>query len=222
MALGLLPGLAHAHSPAHREPLPTIEVVQSPKRVRLIDVRGPVQYGAGWSTLYDAPVHALSFEVSASFVELGERTWLHLTFGESALVSALRSAGQDEASGMLGADLGVGIAAHARRGPAFVLTASAGPRWDFQGPDRLRPHGFGVGTKAELFPFYVTVPDLVHDERGWFRRFVASGLHVWGQARYDQLLGHRGNAWTAGVGLDVGRSVLLPVLLATMRRTRRR
>lgn len=236
MALGLLePTTVAARSldpGVQREPLPTIEVVEPPpKRVRLIDVRGPLQLGTGWSTLYQAPVYAMSFEASASVVELTERTWLHLTFGESGVISAFRERGE-ERPGFLGVDLGLGISGRARRGPAFLLTATAGPRWGNGGPQGLRPHGFGVQTKAELLPFYLTIPEIVDDgrgqnrreSRGWsrFRRYVLSGLELWANARYDRVLGQHGNTWSGGIGFDLGRSVILPALVAIDRRSAQR
>ncbi|MEM9455810.1 MAG: hypothetical protein AAGF11_16640 [Myxococcota bacterium] len=227
LAVGLLePTTVAARSldpVVHRKPLPTVEVVESPpKRVRLIDVRGPLQLGAGWSSLYQAPVYTMSFEASASVVELTERTWLHLTFGESGVVSAFRERGEEHPA-FLGVDLGLGISGRARRGPAFLLTATAGPRWGNGGPRGLRPHGFGVQTKAELLPFYLTVPEIVAN-RGWsrFRRYVLSGLELWANARYDRVLGQHGNTWSGGLGFDLGRSVILPALVAIDRRSAQR
>lgn len=62
------------------------------------------------------------------------------------------------------------------------------------------------------------VPEIVTSDRGRFRRFVLSGLGLWVSSRWDHVLGRSGNTYAAGVGLDVGRSVILPVLLATSRR----
>lgn len=215
-----LPAVARSSSEVHREPLPTVEVVRPAiRRVRLIDVRGPLQFGGGWSSLYRAPVYAMSFDASVSFIELADRTWLHLTFGESGVLSAIRHRGE-EGPGYLGVDLGLGISGHAPRGPAFLLTATAGPRWGSGDSKGLRPNGFGVQTKAELFPLYLTVPQIVDDDRGWFRRFVLGGLNVWASARYDRVLGQQGNTWSGGIGLDLGRSVILPALLAIDRSKR--
>ena len=238
VASGLLEPTTAAARPApgvHREPLPTLEVVEPPpKRIRLIDVRGPLQLGGGWSSLYRAPVYTMSFEASASVVELTERAWLHLTVGESGVISAFRERGE-ERPGFLGVDLGLGISGRARRGPAFLLTTTAGPRWGNGGPQGLRPHGYGVQTKAELLPLYLTVPEIVADDgrdrgqdqkwsRGWsrFRRYVLSGLELWASARYDRVLGQHGNTWSAGIGLDLGRSMILPMLVALDRRAAQR
>jgi hypothetical protein len=203
-----------------RTPLPTVEVVQSPKRLRLIDVRGPVQLGWGWSNIYRAPAYVMSFEVQASMLEITETTWLHLVFGESGVLSAVRPANAERPPGFLGLDVGLGLSRYASRGPAFLLTATAGPRWASDGPDQLRPHGYGVQGKAEVYPFYMTVPEIVASDRGWFRRHVLSGLNLWAGARWDQVLDRRGNTWAGGVGLDLGRTVILPVMQAMTGRRR--
>jgi hypothetical protein len=202
-----VPALASA-----RTPLPTVEVVQSPRRLRLIDVRGPVQFGWGWSNVYRAPAYAMSFETQVSLLEITDTTWLHLVFGESGVISAVRPAGADQSPGFLGLDMGLGLSRYAPRGPAFLLTGSAGPRWATDGPDRLRAHGYGVQGKAEVYPFFLTLSEILASDRGRFRRYVLSGLNLWVGGRWDQVLDRRGNTWTGGVGLDLGRTVLLPLL----------
>lgn len=216
----LAPSGAQASPYVHREPLPTVEVVPTPRRARIIDVRGPVQFGWGWSTLLDAPVYSMSFEASVSFFEITKTTWLHFTLGESAMVSALRRQGE-ESPGLFGVDAGLGLSRYASRGPAFLITGTIGPRWSRGGPERLRPDGFGVQAKAEVFPFYASIPELVEDDRGWFRRYVLSGTNLWVSGRYDQVQGQTGYAWSGGVGLDLGRSVILPTLMAVDRRRQR-
>lgn len=209
----LVPAVASA-----RTPLPTIEVVQPPRRLRLLDVRGPVQFGWGWSNLYRAPAYSMSFEAQISMLELTETTWMHVVFGESGVLSAVRPAHEERPPGFLGLDVGVGLSRYAPRGPAFLLTATTGPRWAHDGPQHLRSDGFGVQGKAEVYPFYMTVPEIVASDRGWFRRRILSGLSLWAGARWDQVLGRSGNTWSGGVGLDLGRTVLLPVVQAVDRR----
>lgn len=217
MVTGLALGQLASSVAEARTPLPTVEVVQPPRRVRLIDTRGPVQYGGGWSNLYRAPVQVMSFEVQTSFIELSDTTWLHLSLGESGVVSMTRPAGDEPPDAYFGLDLGVGLTRYAPRGPAFVIGASSGPRWGSDRPSEWQANGVGVVGKAEVYPFYRTVPELVDDERGWFRRYVLSGLDLWVSARWDWVGTTRANTYAAGVGLDVGRSVILPVLMATDR-----
>jgi len=209
----LAPALASA-----RTPLPTIEVVPTPRRFRLLDVRGPVQLGWGWSNVYRTPAYSMSFEVQGSIFEITKTTWLHFVFGESGVVSAVRPANMERPPGFFGIDLGLGISRYASRGPAFLVSATAGPRWASNGPQRLRSDGFGVQGKAEVYPFYMTVPEIVAGERAWFRRYVLSGVSLWVGTRWDQVLERRGNTWSGGVGLDVGRTLMLPLIQALDRR----
>jgi hypothetical protein len=208
----LAPALASA-----RTPLPTVEVVESPRRLRLIDVRGPMQMGWGWSNVYRTPAYSMSFEAQVSMLELTRTTWLHLVFGESGVLSAVRPANMERPPGFLGIDLGVGISRFAPNGPAFLISGTAGPRWSTNGPQRLRSDGFGVQGKAEVYPFYMTVPEIVAGNRCWFRRYVLSGVSLWVGSRWDQVLDRRGNTWSGGVGLDVGRTLMLPVIQALHR-----
>lgn len=205
---------------AARTPLPTVEVVQPPRRLRLLDVRGPVQFGWGWSNLYRAPAYSISFEAQASIFEITDTTALHFVFGESGVLSAVRPAGADKPPGFFGVDMGLGISRYAARGPAFLLSATAGPRWASDGPQRLRSDGFGVQGKAEVYPFYMSIPEIIAGERRWFRRYVLSGVSLWAGTRWDQVLGHSGNGYAGGVGLDVGRTVMLPVTQALVGRRR--
>jgi hypothetical protein len=62
------------------------------------------------------------------------------------------------------------------------------------------------------------VPEIVATDRRWFRKHVLSGLSLWAGTRWDQVLDRRGNTWMGGVGLDLGRTVILPVLQAADRR----
>jgi hypothetical protein len=214
LGLGVLaPAVASA-----RTPLPTIEVVQPERRLRLLDVRGALQLGWGWSNVYRAPAYTMSFEAQVSMLEITKTTWMHVVFGESGVLSAVRPANTEEIPGFVGIDMGLGISRYAPRGPAFLLSATAGPRWANHTPRRIISHGFGVQGKAEVYPFYMTVPEIVASDRGWLRRHVLSGLSLWVGTRWDQVLERRGNTWTGGVGLDLGRTVILPVLQAAHRR----
>lgn len=211
----LAPALASA-----RTPLPTVEVVQPQRRLRLLDVRGPMQFGWGWSNVYRAPAYSMSFEVQASMFEITKTTALHLVFGESGVLSAVRPAGADKPPGYFGIDMGLGISRYAPRGPAFLLTATAGPRWASDGPQRLRSDGFGVQGKAEVYPFYMTIPEIIAGDHCWFRRYVLSGVSLWAGTRWDQVLDRRGNTYAGGVGLDIGRTLMLPLTQALVGRRR--
>lgn len=208
LAITAVPRLAEA-----RKPLPAVEVVSpEPKpRLRSIDVRMPARVGFGYSSLWDDPVYAAGLEAHVSFLELSQTTFLHASFGESALLSAPPMPRGTKRPSLVGADAGLGLSRFATGGPAFVVTLSAGPRWTFDREDFV-PDGVGVVGRAEVYPFYASISEITKSRRGWFRKYVASGLHLWVSARYDALRDRHGNTYAAGVGLDLGRSVLLPIL----------
>lgn len=214
----LLPAVAGlvvlAGAPEHagaREPLPTIEVVQKPRRVRLLDTRGPLQFGWGYSNIWKMPVYQIAFEAQGSFVEITKTTWLHFVFGENVVLGAYPLRGGGKRPGMLGVDAGIGISRYASGGPAFIASVTGGPRWTM-GRDRLAPDGAGIVGRADVYPFYRSIPELVEMERQWFRKYILSGLHVWVSARYDYAPAAQGNTYAGGVGLDVGRTLLLPII----------
>jgi hypothetical protein len=207
-----------------RTPLPTIEVVQPErKRVRLLDVRFSVQAGYGYSLPRRASVLALGTEGHISFVELSPAAQLHIAYGVSGFIDPSR--GWQRRSGMLGADVGLGLSRHVAGGPALVATVTAGPRWntghanagaDIQpthGAAALRVDGWGVVGKIDAYPFYRTIPEIVAKDAGWFREYILSGLHLWALVRYDALASSRGPTIAGGIGLDIGRTLLLPMLV---------
>ena len=210
---------AFASEAAAREPLPTIEVVQpeKKKRVRLLDVRGPVQFGGGWSGLWKTPVYAIAFEAQASFVEITETTWLHFAFGESFLLAPYAPRGVERRPGLMGADFGLGLSRYAPGGPGVFFTVTGGPRWLLGGNDRIAPDGAGVVGRMDLYPFFRSIPELVEMRGQWFRKYVLSSVNLWVTARYDYTPSAHGNTYAGGVGLDVGRTILLPVIEAAVR-----
>jgi hypothetical protein len=206
VVLGLAPGLANA-----RTPLPTMEVRESPRRLRLLDVRGPVRFGWGYSTAWKSPVYEVGFEAQVSLLELSDTTWMHLTLGESGQWTPLPARPGERPPSFLGLDGGFGLSRYASGGPAFVVGVTAGPRWD--GRDRdFGVDGFGIAGRADVYPLYGSIPELVDDDRGWFRRYVLSGAHLWVMVRYDQMRAARGHTYAGGLGLDIGRTVLLPIV----------
>jgi len=215
--IALFPAIAAA-----RTPLPTLEVVQPErKRVRLLDVRGAVQLGYGYALARRSPVLAPAMDAQISFVELSARTQLHVALGMSGLVDV--PGRSRPRTGMVGAEVGLGLSRHAPNGPALVATISAGPRWEGRNarPIEVRPtaakldwrvDGWGVVGRIDAYPFYLTIPEIQRSERHWFRKYVLSGLHVWAAARWDAMRTHRGPTYLGGVGLDFGRTLLLPIL----------
>ncbi len=226
LVVGCAPAIASA-----RTPLPTLEVVPpKQKRVRLLDVRWAAQVGYGYSFTRKAPALVLGTEAHVSFVELSRAAQLHAALGMSGLVDPRH--GWSSRSSLLGVDAGFGISHHVPGGPALVATATVGPRWvnghATPGADitvspegtSLRVDGWGVVGRIDAYPFYLTIPEIIEGNRGWFREYVASGLHVWAAARYDVLRSARGPAIAGGIGLDLGRMLIAPIVIrATRSRT---
>ena len=219
VSCALAPAVADA-----RTPLPTLEVVRPEKRVRLLDVRWAAHVGYGYALARRAPVLTLGHEAHVSFVELSKAAQLHVALGTSGFVDPSR--GWHRRTGVFGADVGFGLSRHVAGGPALVATVTAGPRWEAQRdrfgadiqPSRaaasLRVDGWGVGARIDAYPFYLTIPEILHEDRHWFREYVLSGIHVWVATRYDVLRSGRGQTVAGGVGLDLGRALLVPILAA--------
>jgi hypothetical protein len=201
---------------AAREPLPTIEVVQPPRRARLLDVRGPLQFGWGYSNLWKTPVYAIAFEVQASVVEITKTTWLHVAFGEDFMIAPYPVRDGERTPGLMGADVGLGLSRYAPGGPGLFVTVTGGPRWTL-GRDRIAPDGGGIVGRADVFPFYRSIPELVQMRGQWFRKYVLSSVNLWVSARFDYTPAAHGNTYAGGVGLDVGRTVLLPIIERVVR-----
>lgn len=215
--LVLVPTLAEA-----RTPLPTIEVVQPKRRVRLLDLRWNVQVGGAIALGDRVPLLALGQGVQISFVELSKTWQLHAALTETGLADLSR--GWRARRGLLGADLGLGVSRHRVGGPALVATVTAGPRWASRPASEPRTtswriDGWGVMGQLEAYPFYLSMPELIASDAGGFRRFVLSGLGLWATVRYDAVKHAAGTpALAAGGSIDVGRTVLAPIVMALKRR----
>lgn len=184
-------------------------------RLDEMDVRGPVRVGAGHSALLRAPVVSLSFQSEVAMARRGPAE-LTLVFGMDGYRGPDRpdAEGARARRGFLVVDGGVGLGLHLGR-PLLSLAATAGPGWQ-SGGESLSPHGFGVAGRAAFFPLYVGLVEAVRCERGWFSSYVLSGLSVWGLARRDWVGIDSGSTVAAGIGFDLGRNVVLPVLHQAM------
>ena len=212
-----VPAIAEA-----RTPLPTIEVVQPKRPVRLLDLRWNLQVGGALALGDRVPLLALGQTMHVSFVELGKTMQLHAALGNTGLVDLSR--GWRARRGVTGVDLGLGISRHRPGGPALALTFTAGPRWAVgssreRSASSWRVDGWGVIGQLDAYPFYLSMPEIIEGDTRWFRRYVLSGLGVWTAVRYDALRGGvRTPAIVAGGGFDLGRSVIAPLVLAATRR----
>ena len=72
--------------------------------------------------------------------------------------------------------------------------------------------GAGVSLVANVYPYYFSVDDALECERGPFAAYLASSLFLWTGGRLDVANESRGGIVSFGVGVDMSRSLLLPVL----------
>lgn len=109
--------------------------------------------------------------------------------------------------------LGGGIFLHTPGiGPAVSVTLGGGLL--FRGDDVV---GGGVSLVATVYPYYYSMTDAVECARGPFAAYLASSLFLWTGGRLDAANESRGGTVSFGVGMDISRSVLLPVIAYAMK-----
>jgi hypothetical protein len=170
-ALALACALASAHARADDAPD--------------VDIRGPIRVGSGWSTMYGARVLSLSFEDELKVKRLSDTLTVHVVFGMDGVrgPAFVNAAGETKHKGFLGVDVGPGFMWRVGpRGPAFIVNGTIGPLWEANSDD-FAPHGIGVAGRAEIFPFYQDLVEVVMCPRGWVPTYVLSGIHAWALAR---------------------------------------
>lgn len=196
----LSPALSHAESIARDEP-PELDV----------DAIGSVRVGVGWSRLTDTRVLSLSFEDQLRVYRLSPSVGLTAIFG----LDGQRPLDFDSPRrGFLATGLGAGLLVHDAPGPALTLGLTAAPLWQSR-DDSSKLVGFGAGLRVEVYPFYQSLSEAVHCRRGALSTYVLSGLHAFVLGRYDSI-GQSGESYAAGLGFDLGRNVILPVLGAVL------
>lgn len=183
-----------------------------------VDLRGPVRVGTGYSMMYGARVLSLSFEDELQVMRLSDNVRLHVVFGMDGVRGPAfqNAAGETKHKGFVGFDVGPGLFFRARdKGPAFIVNGTIGPLWESSSDD-LAPHGIGVVGRVELFPFYQDLAEAVSCPRGWFSTYVLSGTNGWALARQDWLGRAAGATYAVGLGFEIGRNLLLPILGAVL------
>jgi hypothetical protein len=175
-----------------------------------LDAIGSIRAGVGWSTLYDTSVLSLSFEDQIRVHSLSRAVGATLVFG----LDGQRPLDAGQRPGLLGTTIGAGLLVHDVRGPALALSFTGAPL--LRGDDEsLHLVGFGVGLRSELFPFYQPLSEAVRCERGVLATYVLSGLHVFVLGRRDWV-GLGGESIAGGIGVDLGRNFVLPILGAAL------
>src|SRR5579883_476004 len=179
----------------------------------MADVRAPVRGGWGYSSLYHSRVGSWSFEDEVSLWKIAERLRAQLLFGMDAVEApTLELPGHDpRKQGYLAVALGAGVAARLGK-PLAVLSGTMGPLFEDDPTNDFALHGFGVSARLEVFPYYPSLRECALCEHGILGSYVLSGLHAWVLGRQDWLGDRNGTTFAFGIGLDLGRNVLLPVL----------
>jgi hypothetical protein len=185
----------------------------SPARAEELDIDaiGSVRVGLGYSHLMRSRILSLSFEDQFQVHRLSRYAVMTVVFGMDGQ-RALDP--EPEQRGFLATTLGPGILFGPRGGPAFTLGATAAPLWQSR-DDETKLAGFGVGLRAEAYPFFQPLLEVVECRRGTFQTYVLSGLHGWVQTRRDWI-GVSGESYAVGFGFDLGRNVVLPILGAAL------
>lgn len=176
-----------------------------------LDAIGSVRVGVGHSTLLDARILSLSFEDQIRVHRLSDAVGVTGIFG----MDAQRPLDFDSPRlGFLATGLGAGLLIHQPPGPALTLGLTGAPLWQSK-DDTTHLAGFGAALRVEGYPFYQTLVEAVECRRGVLATYVLSGLHVWALGRRD-FIGLGGESWAIGLGFDLGRNAILPVMGAVL------
>jgi hypothetical protein len=179
-----------------------------------VDIVGPVRIGWGYSRLFRAQILSLSFEDEIWWHQLSDGAKLGVAFG----LDGQRVLGDVPAPrGFLATGIGPSLLLRPDSGrgrPAVVVSGTAAPLWQSHAADSSLS-GFGVSGRLELWPAHQSIVEAIECRRGTAQTYVLSGIHAWGLARYDWL-GARGDSYAIGIGFDLGRNLLLPILGALL------
>jgi hypothetical protein len=176
-----------------------------------LDAIGSVRVGLGWSNLLDTRILSLSFEDQLRVYRLSDAVGVTAIFG----LDGQRPLDFDSSRrGFLATTLGAGLLVHDAPGPAFTLGLTGAPLLQSH-DDSSRLVGFGAGLRVEVYPFYQSLLEAVECRRGAFSTYVLSGLHGFVLGRQD-FIGESGQSYALGLGFDLGRNLILPVLGAVL------
>ncbi|MBK7580757.1 MAG: hypothetical protein IPI67_11175 [Myxococcales bacterium] len=176
-----------------------------------LDAIGSVRVGVGHSTLLDTRILSLSFEDQIRVHRLSDAVAVTAIFG----MDAQRPLDPDSPRlGFLATGLGAGLLLHRLPGPALTLGLTGAPLWQSK-DDSTHLAGFGAALRVEVYPFYQALTEAVQCRRGVIATYLLSGLHAWALGRRD-FIGLGGESWAMGLGFDLGRNAILPVLGAVL------
>jgi len=78
--------------------------------------------------------------------------------------------------------------------------------------------GGGFSFVANVYPYYFSITDAIECQRGPFASYLASSVFMWTGGRLDVANESRGGLVSFGVGLDISRSVLLPLIAYALKK----
>jgi len=171
-----------------------------------VDGVGSVRVGLGYSEPLRSRILSLSLEDQFRVYRISDDVGVTVVLG---MDGQRPIDDRRDQRGFLAVTLGAGLLVHSEPGPAFTVSATNGPL--LRGDQSVEWAGFGIGLRAEAYPFYQSLAEAARCDRGTFSTYVLSGLHGWALARQDWL-DRSGRSYAVGFGIDLGRNLVLPVL----------
>ncbi len=179
-----------------------------------LDFRGPLRLGIGWSGPFKSSEVTGSYQLQVRFLRLTPWMGLEGMYGLTFVgVPPLREAGPNAPlRGFTSLDLGAGLSFRSEKGgPLVVTSGTAGIIFDAP-DDTIRVIGFGMALTTEVYPLYLDISEAIECEKGALYTYVGSGLFLWSSLRDDFFAGAAAPSWAAGIGIDLGRTLMLPPL----------
>ena len=171
-----------------------------------VDGRLPVRVGWGSAAAYPAPSLSIAFDS-----ELSARLSDHVSvFGstgfEGIIVYDPRAP-----------DITRGFTSVSIAGGVFVRTKTVGPAVAFSLPVSLDLRGdavagAGIGFRATFYPYYHSLVETLACPHGPLGSYVGSSIFFWTGIRLDTLDESKGATVSFGAGIDLSRSMLVPLI----------
>lgn len=176
-----------------------------------VDVRWPLRFGMGYSAPYAVGAPHVGFDAEIQPPHLSESVAAFVFTSIDALY--IPDAGTVQRA-YAAFSIGAGLFIHAPGiGPAVSLHLGLGL---LSGDDDVV--GGGVSLVANVYPYYFSLTDAIACRRGPFASYLASSVFLWTGGRLDVANESRGGIVSFGVGLDLSRSVLLPVIAYVLKK----
>ena len=171
-----------------------------------VDGRMPVRVGWGSAAAYPAPSLSIAVESELSG-RLSDHVSLFVGSGfEGVIVYDPRA--PDIARGFTAVGIGGGV---------FIRTKTVGPAVAFSMPISLDLRGdsvagAGIGFRATFYPYYHSLVETLACPHGPLGSYVGSSIFFWTGVRLDTLDESKGATVSFGAGIDLSRSVLVPLI----------